>query len=376
MRRRCPRFCPHCQGPVDETSVATQYQEDLPVVRPVVRQFRVHIGHCRQCGRRLRARHPLQTSDALGAAAAQLGPQAISLAVALNKQLGVPLNKISTLFHQTWGLTVTPGGVVQALQRAARRAEPTYDALIDTVRHSPVVAPDETGWKVAAALQWLWAYATPDTTVYAIQAGRGFAEAAAMLGADYDGVVVRDGWAPYRQFTRAVPQTCLAHLLRRCHTLHEDHPHATFAPQVQTILQQALDVRDRRDAQTMSAHGVAVARGHLLTRLNRLIETPGPLADNRRFAAHLSVEFPGIFTFLLDPRIDATNWRAEHAIRPAVVTRKVCGGNRTWAGARTQQVLASVVRIAHQRHLDIADMFTALLRAPQPFVPASLQTPT
>ena len=371
-----PAICPHCQGPVDETSVATQYQEDLPMVQPVVRQFRVHIGHCRQCGRRLQARHPLQTSDALGAAAAQLGPQAISLAVALNKQLGVPLNKISTLFDQTWGLTVTPGGVVQALQRAARRAEPTYDALIDTVRHSLVVAPDETGWKVAAALQWLWAYATPDTTVYAIQAGRGFAEAAAMLGADYDGVLVRDGWAPYRQFTRAVPQTCLAHLLRRCHTLHEDHPHAAFAPQVQTILQQALDVRDRRDAQTMSAHGVAVARGHLLTRLNRLIETPGPLADNRRFAAHLSVEFPGIFTFLLDPRIDATNWRAEHAIRPAVVTRKVCGGNRTWAGARTQQVLASVVRTAHQRHLDTADIFTALLRTPQPFVPASLQTPT
>jgi hypothetical protein len=113
----------------------------------------------------------------------------------------------------------------------------------------------------------------------------------------------------------------------------------------------------------MSAHGVAVARSHWLTRLNRLIETPGPLADNRRCAAHLSVEFPGIFTFLLDPRIDATTWRAEHAIRPAVVTRKVCGGNRTWAGARTRQVLASVVR-------------TALLRAPQPFVPASLQTPT
>jgi hypothetical protein len=144
------------------------------------------------------------------AAAAQLGSQAISLAVALNNQLGVPLNKISPLFHQTWGLTVTPGGVVEARQRTARRAEPTDDALIDTVRHSLVVAPDETGWKVAAALQWLWASATPDTTVYAIQAGRGFAEAAAMLGPDYAGVVVRDGWAPDRQFTQAVPQTCLA----------------------------------------------------------------------------------------------------------------------------------------------------------------------
>jgi transposase len=163
---------------------------------------------------------------------------------------------------------------------------------------------------------------------------------------------------------------------RRCHTLHEDHPYAAFARQVQTILQQALDVRDRRDAQTMSAHGVAVARGHLLNRLNRLTDTPGLLADNRRFAAYLSVEFPGIFTFLFDPRIDATNWRAEQAIRPAVVTREVCGRNRMWAGVRTQQVLGSVVRTAHERQLDTADIFTALLLAPKPFVPASLQTPT
>ena len=41
-----------------------------------------------------------------------------------------------------------------------------------------------------------------------------------------------------------------------------------------------------------------------------------------------------------------TNWRAEQAIRPAVVTRKVCGGNRTRHGADTQQILASIVRIA------------------------------
>ena len=57
-----------------------------------------------------------------------------------------------------------------------------------------------------------------------------------------------------------------------------------------------------------------------------------------------------------DPSIDATNWRAEQAIRPAVVTRKVCGGNRTRKGADTQQVLASVVRTARQRKLDKLDL--------------------
>ena len=80
-----PRGCPGCGDRVIETGVATQYQEELPVPRVVVRAFQVRIGRCRRCGRRVQGRHALQTSDALGAAAAQLGPQAVAFAVILNK---------------------------------------------------------------------------------------------------------------------------------------------------------------------------------------------------------------------------------------------------------------------------------------------------
>jgi transposase len=320
-----------------------QYQEDLPDVRPVVREFTIAIGQCTDCGRRVQGRHPLQTSDALGAAAAQLGPAAVTLAVVLNKQLGLPLGKIATLFRERFGLTISPGGLVHAIRRAAARAAPTYVALCKTVRGSPVVTSDETGWKVNAQLQWLWAAATPDTTIYAIQHGRGFVEAATLLGADFAGVLVRDGWAPYRRFDHAIHQTCLAHLLRRCRILIRDHRERWFAPRVRHILQHALRVRDRYQRGRMSAHGVAIARGHLQNQLNALIDRPGAARVAQRFAAHLAIEFPAVFTFLLEPdAIDATNWRAEQALRPAVVVRKVCGGNRTDRGAQTHAVLASV----------------------------------
>ena len=82
-----------------------------------------------------------------------------------------------------------------------------------------------------------------------------------------------------------------------------------------------------------------------------------------------------MFAFLWNPSVDATNWRAEQAIRPAVVTRKVCGGNRTRHGADTQQVLASVVRTAHQRDLDLAPLIATMLRATNPTVPDELQRP-
>ena len=61
-----------------------------------------------------------------------------------------------------------------------------------------------------------------------------------------------------------------------------------------------------------------------------------------------------------DPSIDAANWRAEQAVRPAVVTRKVGGGNRTRRGGDTQQVLASVVHTARQRGLDLRALITAM----------------
>ena len=63
--------------------------------------------------------------------------------------------KITRLLHDRFGLWVTPGGLVQALHRAARVAAPAYGALCAQIRDSPVVTPDETGWRVGAVLHWL-----------------------------------------------------------------------------------------------------------------------------------------------------------------------------------------------------------------------------
>jgi transposase len=362
-----PPTCPDCGGILRLTGHATQHQEDLPVVRPIVRQFWIAIGRCTACHRRVQGRHPLQTSDALGAASAQLGPHAVTWAVILNKQFGVPLGKIARLFRERFGLSITCGGLVHAIRRAARQAAPTYDALTAQVRGSPVVTADETGWKVAGRLRWLWVCVTPTTTVYRIQAGRGYEEAAAVLGDAFTGVLVRDGWPPYRKFPQAVHQTCLAHLLRRCRTLIRDQHDGVWAPQVQALLWRALCVRDRYLAGHMSSAGLAIARGHLQNQLNALIERPGPRRIVQNFANHLAIEFPAVFTFLLEPAvIDATNWRAEQALRPAVVTRKVCGGNRSTRGAHTQEVLASVLRTIQQRQLDAAVIVPDLLRSPRP----------
>ena len=370
-----PTTCPDCGGAVEVTGAAAQYQEDLPPVRPLVRRFDIEVGHCSQCRRRVQGRHALQTSDALGAASAQLGPGVVALVVELHTHAGLPLAKVADLLQTRFGLHVTPGGLQHLLHRAARDARPAYEELRKQVRNAPVVTADETGWRVGAAGHWLWAAVTPTTTVYAICAGRGFDDAQMVLGADFDGVLVRDGWVVYRRYTHGEHQSCLQHLLRRCEHLLEDHPHCGWVGQVQDTLQAGLALRDRRNAGELSEHGLATARGRLLARISRLIDNPPPLDDAERFAAHLAIEFAALFTFLWDPSVDATNWRAEQAIRPAVVIRKVCGGNRTRKGADTQQVLASVVRTARQRKLDLPALFATMLRAPDAIVPDAFGLP-
>ena len=95
-------------------------------------------------------------------------------------------------------------------------------ALIEGVRASRAVAPDETGWRINGQKAWLWAFAGEEVTVYLIAFGRGYEHAAEVLGEDYSGVLERDGWAPYRRFTGARHQTCHAHLLRRTSELIAD----------------------------------------------------------------------------------------------------------------------------------------------------------
>lgn len=107
---RLPDACPDCGGLLAEIGTAEQYQEELPEVRPVVTRFRVQIGRCQQCGRRMQPRHAEQTSAALGAARSQLGPRLVALAAQLNKGAGLSLGKTAAVLQQVSGVRVTRGG--------------------------------------------------------------------------------------------------------------------------------------------------------------------------------------------------------------------------------------------------------------------------
>jgi len=358
-----PDTCPDCGGPTVEDRQDQQFQVEIPR-QPLLRRFDIHLGHCRHCGRRVQPRHPLQTSDALGAAASQLGPDAQAALVYLNKHAGLSQGKVADLFGTLFGIPLTPGGVCQAVLRAARRCEPIFQRVLAAVREAPWVVPDETGWRIGGRLAWLHGFVTPVTTLYLVDPRRGFDVSQAVLGADYAGALVHDGWAPYDRFRCAAHQQCLAHLLRRCQELLgvAQAGAIRFPRQIQTLLWASLRLRDRRDAGVLSPHGLAVAVGHLRGRLDDLLAGPKTNPDNRRLAKHLDRHRAQLFTFLKVPGLDATNYRAEQAMRPAAVNRKVWGGNRTQRGACAQSVLLTVLRTCRQQARDGLAFVADLLR--------------
>jgi transposase len=359
-----PDVCPDCGGPLDESRVAQQFQVEIPR-RPIHRQFNIHIGVCRHCHRRVQGRHPLQTSDALGAAAAQLGPDAQAAVVELNKQAGLSHGKVSRCLASLFGIPLSRGGSVHTVLRAAARCEPVYETIRQAVGQSEWVVPDETGWRVGGYPAWLHTLVGPEATAYVIDPTRSGDVAEAILGIDYDGLMIHDGWSPYDRFEGARHQQCLNHLLRRCDQMEASATRGavTFPRRVAELLRTGLDLRDRHATGEISPHGLAVARGRLENVLADLVFPSKTNAANERLAQHLWKHRGEWFTFLHQPGLDATNWRAELAIRFGVILRKVWGGSRTWVGARAQAVLMSVWRTCWQQGRSALDFLSQLLRS-------------
>src|SRR3989442_2303346 len=119
-----PKKCPHCGGRVVHDDTQPQFQEDI-VRQTIVRRFEVETGHCTGCGGHVQGRHPLQTSDALGAAGVQVGPQALSMAAHLTQQKGIFPEGVAPGLVWGYGFQVHPRALCTAAQRFGKTSQPT-----------------------------------------------------------------------------------------------------------------------------------------------------------------------------------------------------------------------------------------------------------
>jgi hypothetical protein len=338
-----------------------QYIEDIPPVQPVNIELITQEGYCPCCDREVRSTHPLQVSLAEGAAGVQLGPNALAVAVELNKVKGLSMRKTCATLQALFGLKLSPGGLAQALARVAGKMKGSYEQLIEKLRLASVVHSDETSWWVGGPGYWLWVFTNADTTVYVVDASRGRQVVQEVLGADFPGVLVSDCLAVYDDAT-PVQHKCYSHHLVAVKEARQEHPQQGegYLLEVRALLHTAMYFKALEADAASPRYQQCVER--LEQRASQLLDPPRSQPQEEQVRKRLCKQRDHLFTFLKHLPVEATNNRAERQLRPAVIARKISCGNKTQKGASTWQILASLAATAAQAGEDFMDQVRAAVR--------------
>jgi transposase len=340
--------CPSCGGPLEEERVDFVYTTELPPKpRPKVTQYRVWVCRCTVCGQQVRGQHPDLTPDQAGATAHRLGPRVMAVAHALHYAVGIPVRKVPEVLH----------GRAYEHRRAA-------------VPLAPVVHTDDTGWRVGGGSAHLMVFETDAATVYQIRPRHRHQEVQEVIPAAYPGTMVTDRGRSYdaQAFDNVRQQKCLAHIQRSISDVLVTKAGRArdFGEGLKALLQDALQLwHAYHDGTVTNFVTAAKALQEELTyqlRNRRLKDR-----DHQRLLNELGWHHDcgNLVRFLEDPQIDPTNNRAERALRPAVIARKVSQCSKNGAGAHAFEAFTSVVRTLAKKGADsLVEGLYQLFRAP------------
>lgn len=347
--------CPECGEalPLEGQRAVEQTILEVPVIQPRVICLRTYRSECGHCQQKVSSTHPLQVSSAMGAAGTHLGPRALGLAAALNKDLKLSMRKSCRILQEMFGIELSPGGLAQALERVATSLKGAYDENLENLRQSQVIHTDETGWWVGGPGYTLWVFTNQETTYYRVVEHRDRATAKAILSDDFQGVLVSDCLSIYDGLD-GVQQKCYAHHLKALSKAlkTEVGQGSSYLLELRALLHSALVLK--RLAPDLKPAQQQRSRDFLETRFAQLLAQPRPPdtpqgRQEEKIRQRLDKQQDHLLTFLDFPAVDATNNLAERQLRPAVISRKLSCGNKTEKGATTWSVLASLAATCQQR---------------------------
>lgn len=295
----------------------------------------------------------------------QLGPRALALAALLNKRHGLTMRTTCEVLKKVLGLSITPGGLSQALDRVADKVKSEYDALIEKIRGSRAVFADETSWWVDGPGWWLWTFTTEDGTLYRVDESRGSQVVREVLGDEFAGMLVSDCLASYDPVD-CRKHKCIAHHLRAIAKARDqpDTPDPSYLDRWKVFFKTVSILYALRPL--LSDEDFAAKRAHLESTCKRLLDEPRTQPGDVAVQKRLLKQWPHLLGCLYEPAAEPTNNRAERALRPAVIARKVSCGNRTPRGKHTWEILASLAATCAQNAIDFVDyLIPQLPLAPQ-----------
>lgn len=338
--------CPFCKTPLAESTPQTRNRviEDIPDVSVEVVNHVLERKWCPCCKKQVEA--PM--TEALPGSV--IGIRLAVFSAFLHYFVGVSLRNIKLLLRVSSGHNVSIGGLSQIWERLATLLESEYDKIAAQIRTAKVVGGDETGWRIAGKLAWLWTFVTEDACIYLIEPFRKGKVVRRFLGKQFNGTLTCDFWGAYNKVHTAYKQRCLYHLFTELKKVDNKEPSdewKNWRKSLSRILRDA--VRLSRKHGKIAAEDYSRLQNYIAGRFEAIISAPSSDADVKRLCKRLLRHKEEIFTFLDNPLVSPYNNLAERSLRPSVLMRKISQQNRSLKAARVQAILMTLFRTAHVR---------------------------
>jgi transposase len=282
---------------------------------------------------------------------------------------------VEEVVETVFGVPVALGTVAAVEREVSAALAPAHAAAAAAVRRAPVKHADETGWKQAGRLCWLWAAVTAGVAFFTIHARRGGAGLTALLGEAITGVVISDRWSAYHRLDVYRRQLCWAHLVRDFRALAErGGPGRALGEHLLCFAEDVFHWWHRVRDGTLRRSSLRTEIASQRPWLRDLLRDGAACgcAKTAAFCRNLLELEPALWTFVRIEGVEPTNNAAERALRPAVLWRKRSFGCHSAAGCRfVERTLTVVQTLRLQRRGVLAYLHEAItahrlgLAAPQ-----------
>jgi transposase len=361
-----PERCRHCgrpfPGPAGRRRSRVwrhQVVELLPLAVRVT-EYQMAVRRCPPCGKRTRAALPP------GVPRRPFGPRLTAVVALLSGRYRLSRREVRELLQDLWQVQVSLGAVVRQEQAQSAALAPVVEAARAAVQQADVVNMDETGWRQELKRAWLWTVVAAGLTVFHIDSSRGGIAVAAVLGAEYGGVVGSDRWSAYSRFPAERRALCWAHLKRAFQGLVDRGGEAApIGRWGLAEIERLFALWHRFRAGEFGRDELRRSLIPLQARLGRLLRR-GQENPDRKAAAlcrELTKWWPALWTFARVEGAEPTNNAAERALRPAVLWRKGSFGSDSAAGSRFAERLLTVGASCRQQGRPLLAFLVAAVEA-------------
>jgi transposase len=362
--------CPFCGGSLEREEPEEASVTDMPAApEPEVRLFKVHVCRCQKCGRKTRGTHPDVAASQYGATAHRLGPRIKAVAHALHYGHGVPVRRLPAILLEMTGIAITQSALTQdALKQAAGPVGAAYRELRQQVRHAPVTYTDDTSWRVGGDGAYWMAFDTDQQTVYQIRPQHGNQQVRELIPGDYRGTLVTDRFSSYeaQELAGVAQHKGLSPLIRNVAEVVQSKTGRAkvFGSELKALLQDANALW--RQQRTGPVSGLAAQSEKIEQELTYLLRRRRLRdVDNQRLLDGIGLQHDRqrVLNFLYHPEVEPTNNRAERALRPAVIARKVSHCSKNQRGAEAFAAFTSVARTTVKKGVaTVTDVFHRLIK--------------